>query len=240
MGEAGARREAEGGGGRGTDSMPPTSSSHSALCSLCCLTVSVRPCVRSLARSLARSVASFGGDNLPFHDFTTFVTRHLVPLRSLAVGRSRAFAGSVRAPPGSGLAAPIPSHPIPFPPSGVARSIWQSALGPTASWDNLQSRSAGGDTGDGEVKRRPQHRGITHNSGSGVRPGRTTYVVPVSSVCILLSSPLLSSPRSSSLRLSSSISSSRSVCRDKCMLKCARRARAARNAARSHSRFRFD
>ena len=31
---------------------------------------------RSLAPALPRS---FGGDNVPFHDFTTFVTRHLAP-----------------------------------------------------------------------------------------------------------------------------------------------------------------
>ena len=204
---------------------------HSAL-SAASLSVSGLAFVRSPARSHVPSRRSA----VTTYHFTTspLLSRAIWSpfARSLSGGREllRDRSALLRA-----LVWLLPSHPIPFPPSGVARSIWQSALGPTASWDNLQSRSAGGDTGDGEVKRRPQHRGITHNSGSGVRPGRTTYVVPVSSVCILLSSP-----RSSSLRLSSSISSSRSVCRDKCMLKCARRARAARNAARSHSRFRFD
>ena len=51
-------------------------------------------------RSLLRS---FGGDNVPFHDFTTFVTRHLAPTslartgggRGGTEGRMRAFAGSI-------------------------------------------------------------------------------------------------------------------------------------------------
>ena len=45
-------------------------------------------------------VRSFGGDNVPFHDFTTFVTRHLVSL-ARAVGRAVATRELLRdRPPG--------------------------------------------------------------------------------------------------------------------------------------------
>ena len=79
--------------------------------------VSVRLRVRLLA--FARS---FGGDNVPFHDFTTFVTRHLAPTSlartdgyELLRDRSSGPRRVVRVPAGSLSVASVPPS---TPPSG--------------------------------------------------------------------------------------------------------------------------
>ena len=71
--QKGSENGRSGGGGRGRGTLstePLTSSPHSTL-----LLAQSQPGF-AFACSLPRS---FGGDNVPFHDFTTFVTRHLAP-----------------------------------------------------------------------------------------------------------------------------------------------------------------
>ena len=171
LSENGRGRCPEGGGGRGREGHRFNASD--IIVALCTLLSLLPHCQCQALRSFARSHVPSRRSAVTTYHFTTspLLSRAIWSpfARSLSGGREllRDRSALLRA-----LVWLLPSHPIPFPPSGVARSIWQSALGPTASWDNLQSRSAGGDTGDGEVKRRPQHRGITHNSGSGVRPVR--------------------------------------------------------------------